>query len=121
MKKLLLASICVALAACAQSPEAIAPSYVSYLEYNDLSCTQMSEELLHLDYALASASDQQSAAHTGDALGVLFVGLPTSSMSGQNIAPEVARLKGHIEAAHEAMIRKNCTTELAVANRRNMD
>jgi hypothetical protein len=34
--------------------------------------------------------------------------LPVSSLSGDNIAPEIARLKGEEEAIRKAMIRKNC-------------
>jgi hypothetical protein len=46
-------------------------------------------------------------------IGVLFIGMPVSSMSGDNIAPEVARLKGEIEAVHQASIEKNAAEDPA--------
>ena len=39
--------------------------------------------------------------------------MPVSSMSGDNIAPEVARLKGEIEAVHQASIEKNAADDPA--------
>jgi len=96
------------LAGCAQSPESIQPNYVSAAQYTDWSCPQLAEESAHLQAALSQASQQQDDARTGDTLGVIFLGLPVSSMSGSNVAPEVARLKGTINAVHEAQTRHNC-------------
>jgi hypothetical protein len=110
MTKKLVLLACLAAAACAQTPESIAPAYVSYLQYNDLNCSQLSQELARLDFALAQASKQQYQARTGDTLGILFLGLPTASMSGENIAPQIATYKGEEEAMHEAVIRKNCAS-----------
>ena len=62
----------------------------------------------HLSTALAQASTQQEQARTNDTVGVILLGLPVSSMSGDNIAPEVARLKGETEAVRKAMITKGC-------------
>jgi hypothetical protein len=39
---------------------------------------------------------------------VIFLGVPTSTFSGTNLAPEVARLKGQKEATHLASISKKC-------------
>jgi hypothetical protein len=97
-----------ALAACAKSPESIAPSYVSEVGYRSWSCNQLAEERGHLSAALAQASTQQEQARTNDTVGVILLGLPVSSMSGDNIAPEVARLKGETEAVRKAMITKGC-------------
>jgi len=99
---------CVTLAGCAQSPESIQPAYVSAATYSEWSCPQLAEESGHLQTALSQASQQQDDTRTGDTLGVLFLGLPVSSMSGSNVAPEVARLKGTINAVHEAQIKHNC-------------
>jgi len=96
------------LSGCAQSPESIQPAYVSTATYANWTCPQLAEESGHLQAALSQASQQQDDARTGDTLGVLFLGLPVSSMSGSNVAPEVARLKGTINAVHEAQTRNNC-------------
>lgn len=42
-------------------------------------------------------------------VGVILIGLPVSSLSGDNIAPEIARLKGEQEAVRKAMVLKNCS------------
>jgi hypothetical protein len=39
---------------------------------------------------------------------VIFLGLPISSMTGGNVASEVARLKGHTNAVRQAMIKQSC-------------
>ena len=98
----------VALAACAQSPEAIQPAYVSSVPFNTWTCAQLGEEQQHLADALATASAQQTQARTNDTVGVIFIGLPVSSMSGENIAPQIAHLKGEQEAIHRAMVRNAC-------------
>ena len=54
---------------------------------------------------------RQENARTGDAVGVLLVGLPVSSMTGGNVAPEVARLKGEHEAVYRAAMEKGCTVQ----------
>lgn len=100
----------VALVACAQSPEAIQPAYVSPMTFNGWSCEQMGAEEARLGSALASASAQQSQARSNDIAGVIFLGLPVASMSGKNIAPQIARYKGEQEALRQARIGGNCRT-----------
>ncbi|WP_127143320.1 hypothetical protein [Pelagibacterium montanilacus] len=99
----------VLLAGCAKRPESIAPSYVSHLTYMDLSCSQLLEERARVDAAYTQAAQAQNDAASGDAVGVFFLGMPTSTLSGGNIAPQVANLKGQQEALHQASIRKNCS------------
>ena len=96
------------LTACAKSPESIAPSYISDVGYQSWSCAQLAGEQMRLSQALATASTQQRNARTHDTVGVIFLGLPVSSMSGDNIAPEIARLKGENEAIIRAMRIKGC-------------
>jgi hypothetical protein len=98
----------LAISACAKSPDAIQASYVSEVPYLSWTCPQLSEETQRLSGALARASAQQERARGNDIAGVIFLGFPVSSLSGDNVAPEVARLKGEEEAVRKAMIRKNC-------------
>lgn len=102
-------AVAAALGACAKSPESISASYVSEVGYQAWSCQQLSEETLRLSSAYATAAQQQEKARTNDVVGVILIGLPVSSMSGDNIAPEIARLKGEQEAVRKAMVIKNCT------------
>ena len=64
----------------------------------------------HLAEALATASVQQKNAHANDTAGVILLGLPLASMSGENIAPQIAALKGEQEAVGQAMQFGNCGT-----------
>jgi starvation-inducible outer membrane lipoprotein len=96
------------IAACAKSPDSIQASYVSEVTYQSWSCRQLSEESARLSSALATASTQQERARGNDVVGVILIGLPVSSLSGDNIAPEIARLKGEQEAVRRAMITKSC-------------
>lgn len=98
----------LALAGCATAPELIQPSYVSPVTYESWTCQQLSEEGHRLLSAYSVAAQRQHQAQTGDAVGVVLVGLPIASMTGQNIAPEIARLKGEHHAIYQAAIRKNC-------------
>lgn len=107
MRKLVFAVL--ALAGCAKSPESISPSYISDVGYQSWSCEQLAGESLRLHQALAQASTQQQSARRGDTVGVIFLGLPVSSLSGDNIAPEIARLKGESEAINRAQRSKNCS------------
>lgn len=94
--------------ACAPSPESIQPAYVSETPYRSWTCEQLGEELIKLDQALAVASQQQNTARTNDTVGVILIGLPLGSMSGQSVAPQIALYKGQHEAVRKASIRNGC-------------
>ena len=99
MKKIVAcAGLALSVVACAKAPESIAPSYVSELTYMNWQCDQMAGEMARLNAAYASAARQQNQARGNDIAGVILIGLPVSSLSGDNIAPEIARLKGEQEA-----------------------
>ena len=106
--KFAVAALVVLVGACAKSPDSIQASYVSEVTYQSWSCSQLGEESQRLSAALATASTQQERARGNDVVGVILIGLPVSSLSGDNIAPEIARLKGEQEAVRRAMITKNC-------------
>lgn len=83
MKKLVLAiAIAAPLAACATPPERIKPVA------NAGPCTDADRARLGL------LSNKQSQAATGDALGVLLIGIPVSSLAGADNEAEIAILKG---------------------------
>jgi len=104
-------TICAAallLAACAKKPETIAAAYVSPTTYGDYSCSQLAAEARRVDNALATASAAQNKARSNDTVGVIFLGLPVSTLSGGNVADQIAQLKGHKEVLEQTQIRKNC-------------
>lgn len=104
----LLMTAVAGLSACAAPPESIPPSYVSPISYNGLSCSDLSAEGARVDAALTQASQQQEQAHGSDVVGVILIGVPVSTLSGTNVAPQVASLKGQREAIYLAMVQKHC-------------
>ena len=108
-KSVALLGVCAVAAACAPTPESIQPAYVSEVPFQSWTCQQLGEEQLRLSSALATASGQQNTARSNDVAGVIFLGLPVGSMSGQSIAPQIARYKGEQEAVYKAMIRNQCS------------
>lgn len=101
------AALCV-VGACAPTPESIQPAYVSDIPYRSYTCDQLGEEGIRLQQALATASVAQSNARSNDTVGIILIGLPVGSMSGQSIAPQIALYKGQIEAVRTASLRNNC-------------
>ena len=99
----------LALGACAPTPESIAPAYVSEVPYRTWTCDQLGEEQARLAQALSTASIQQSNARSNDTVGIILIGMPVGSMSGQSIAPQIALYKGQQEAIHRASIRNSCS------------
>jgi len=113
---LLLVSALVYLSSCATKPEAVPPSYVSHMGYMDFNCKQLGQEQARLIAALSSASDAQRRARSNDTVGVIFLGLPVSSLSGSNQASNIGRLKGELEAIQKAMVAKGCESEIIDIN-----
>ena len=100
--------VVVAVVGCAKSPESISPSYVSERLYYSWSCQQLAEEDTRLADAYVDAAKRQKQARANDIAGVILIGLPVSSLSGSNIAPEIARLKGEQAAIRNARRKKGC-------------
>ena len=90
----ILAVLAHMIAGCAQSPEEIRPSYASPVLFQKLSCNELAAEShrLHEAYKIAVADQDQAQFHDG--VGLLLVGLPLASMSGQDVTEEIARIKG---------------------------
>lgn len=108
MRSLLAATLVAVVAGCAPSPDSIQAAYVSEVPFRSWTCEQLGEENLRLNQALATASAQQDKARTNDTVGVILIGMPLGSMSGQSIAPQIALYKGQIEAVRTASIRNSC-------------
>jgi hypothetical protein len=102
--------IAAGLSACAAPPESIAQSDVSPISYNSLSCFDLADELERVDAALTRASQQQEQAQGSDAAGgVSGIGVPASTLSGANVAPQqLTSLEGQRQAIQLAMAQKHC-------------
>lgn len=110
----------MALAGCATKPSSIAPTYVSPIIYNGISCEQLSEEAQRVSQRAAAASGVQESQVTKDAVligvtavlfwpAVFFVGGDSTT------ATEIAHLKGEMQAIEQASIRNNCGIKFASA------
>ena len=108
MRNALALTLAAALAACAPAPGSILPTYTSETPYLAWTCENLTMEALRVQTALGVASNAQAQAHAGDVAGVLLLFLPVASLSGQNVAPEIARLRGESEALDRAMQRNRC-------------
>lgn len=102
------------LSACASAPEGIEPAYVSDLQYRGLSCDQIQLEYVRVVQALHRAEEQQRQARSSDTVGVILLGLPIGSMTGQGVEGQVAGLKGQKDTLERVSIASNCTTLPAV-------
>lgn len=98
----------LALAACAAAPESIQATYVPETPFQAMSCEQLAAEQSRLAMSLEQASAQQRNARTNDTLGVIFVGMPLSSMSGGNVSTTIAQQRGMQEAMRRVAVQKNC-------------
>ena len=87
----------LALAACAKNPDSIAPVSLGNA-YQSLDCETAANELRTSIANLENLSATQRAAVAGDAVAVLLIGVPTSSLVGNNKEGAIAAEKGKIEA-----------------------
>lgn len=96
--RLALAALAAAgIAACAKSPDAIAPVSMGSA-YAGLSCQQAAADLRAERAALAALEGKQRGAVAGDAVGVFLIGVPMSSLSGGNVEGQIAASKGKVMA-----------------------
>ena len=98
----------VALVACAKAPEKIAAVEVGSDSYARYSCKQLQSEKLNISQDLAKLSAKQKDAASGDALGVFLLGLPISSMSGNDQEATIAIAKGKVQAIDRQILSKGC-------------
>lgn len=110
MKRLLALASALFVTACAADPDSIQPAYISSMTYEPYNCDQLAQEEVNLQTALANVSQTQRQARSQDTWGVALLGLPVSSLSGSNVASQVAQVKGSLNALHTAEIQKNCAT-----------
>jgi len=108
MQRIAIIAAALSLAACAKSPDAIGPAYMSDIPYRGYTCPQLNEEYSRLEGALRLVSAHQQDVRDTDAVAMIVLGTPVSHMAGTNAQHEIARLKGGIDAVARAAIRTNC-------------
>tara|TARA_R110000751_G_scaffold307857_3_gene432913 strand:- start:58138 stop:58497 length:360 start_codon:yes stop_codon:yes gene_type:complete len=96
------------LSGCTKSPQSIQPAQVAPSIYADRDCAWLDAEARQVSDKLAAASQQQQRAHDNERDGFLLSGWPISTLSGDDIAPQIARLKGEQQAVQRARERNGC-------------
>jgi hypothetical protein len=111
-RTILATTAALSLAACAERPSAVAPAYVSPLEYSGISCTDLQREAARVSSALAQVTGQQQNAADADAammgVGMLILWPVLLAVPGGDHADELARLKGEADAINAAALRMGC-------------
>lgn len=104
MKKTIITiTIAAAVSACAQSPSAIEPVSMGSA-FSGLSCVQARNSLTAERSRLDSLSSAQKSAVAGDAIGVFLIGVPVSSLSGNDRAGDIATSKGKVIALENRLM-----------------
>ena len=99
----------VLVGACAKSPEAVAPVAAPKDAYSTLDCDQLKSERLTVSQNVANLSAEQEAAATNDTIGVIILGLPVASMSGNDKEAQLASEKGKLQAIDRQIAAKGCS------------
>ena len=86
-----------AIAACSPLPDAIAPA-PAYGAFDNLSCAEAQQQLAAVSKELYDESQKQIGAATMDAVGVFFVLVPVSKLTGQDHQGLIAADKGKVDA-----------------------
>ncbi len=107
---LLAAVVC---AGCASSSNDVQPQYVSHLQYQHLSCQQVSAEAQRVSRRVAEVSGVQDEKATSDAVatGVALVIFWPAAFFVKGDGPtaaELGRLKGEFEALEKVAAEKGC-------------
>ena len=92
-------------AACAQSPNSIAPVSMPGGMYDSLSCDQARAQRTSTATSLATLESKQRGAVAGDAVGVFLIGVPVSSLTGGDVAGQIAAEKGKLLALDARLMR----------------
>ena len=94
------------LGACAQPPETVVAAPVSQAQYYGWGCPELHRELGRLDRTLADLYAEQRQSRNDDALGYIFALAPLATMSGGDLAHQIALRKGEHAAVRQVVARR---------------
>jgi hypothetical protein len=106
-------AIAALLSGCATQPKDIAPTYVSPLLYENLTCDQLIAEGQRVSGRAGELTGTQQKKADGDAVAmgvglILFWPALFFIKGDKETAGEIGRLRGEMDAIQQASIRKNC-------------
>lgn len=97
-----------ALVGCAKAPEEIAAVDMGTAEYRPMNCTNLRRAYVSEVQKLTALSAAQKSAQGGDAMGVFLLGLPLSSMAGEDKEAQIAITKGRLNGIISVATSKHC-------------
>lgn len=95
-------------AACAKRPDEIAAVPMDTASYEGMSCRSLAVEETRITADLDTLSAAQASAADSDALGVFLLGIPWSSMSGNDKETLISVAKGRLDAIDMVQASKDC-------------
>ena len=95
----LLASV----AACAKGTEAIAPVAMQGA-FSTAPCADTRAQLVQERQTLAALETMQRSAVTGDAVDMFLIGVPVSSLTGNDVSGQIGASKGKVLALERRMM-----------------
>jgi len=96
------------LAACAKPPGKIEATAVPAGHYMQMSCVSLASEKAGKQAQLNRFSNEQQDTSDRDAAWMTIIHLPVASMSNGDREPEIAHLKGQLNAINQASRAKSC-------------
>lgn len=97
------AAVLISVAACAKGPDAIAP-VAMHNAFAAVPCADARSQLIQERQTLAALESKQRSAATGDALGVFLIGVPVSSLTGNDVSGQIGASKGKVLALENRMM-----------------
>lgn len=106
-------AVSFALSACADKSQNVQSQYISPLNYQSFSCSQIEQEARRVTSRASQVAGVQDKNAQGDAVAtgvaiVLFWPAAFFVSGNKENAAELSRLKGELEALEKASIQKNC-------------
>ncbi|MEE4217321.1 MAG: hypothetical protein V2I48_06915 [Xanthomonadales bacterium] len=114
MKKILITALTISVCACASNPDKIDTAYVSPLTYSKYDCSQISQEMTHVQrrttelYGRLKKERKKDNWMMGIGMVVFWPSLFALSGGDGPEAAEYAQLKGQYEALRQVSIEKKC-------------
>jgi hypothetical protein len=87
----------LAVSACAKGPDAIPPVSMGNA-FSTVSCNEAKQMLVAERQTLAALETKQRSAVVGDAIGVLLIAVPVSSLTGNDVEGAIGTSKGKVVA-----------------------
>ena len=90
------------LAGCAGGAGSVVPVAISASEYSGLNCQEVQTQLRNAREREAALAERQNRAQMMDAAGIALTLLPVASILGENVAGQLAQVKGERLALERA-------------------